>query len=439
MMTNKNKSILKHCIILAFLYCISSCEASQEELEIDEPIIEVKQTKSAKKGVSFKYNTVDDINVLAQGISWSYNWGLTQSDLFMQEMNASGLDYYPMAWNDINEEILRTHVSKNPNCKYLLAYNEPNLIDQANMTPAEAASKWPQLKAVADDLNLKIVSPAMNYGTLPNYSDPIVWLDEFFTLVPLSDIDAIAVHSYMANIGALKSYIHSYKKYGKPIWLTEFCAWDGLNENNFTAEKQAQYMCDAINYLELDADVEKYAWFIPRGDGPEDRFPYMFLLKSSPPSQLTSLGAIFTQISTQDKDTYYPLNQQIEAEHYSAIAVAGVNNKINGPRVRLCSDAPNESLELYSFLPDQWIEYQIDIQGGGDYVLEFRYASIADPTIEINIDGLDPILIELTKTGAEYIWNTSQSPIHLHPGKHTLYFSVKKGILSLNWFKVRSV
>ena len=36
------------------------------------------------------------------------------------------------------------------------------------MTPQAAAAKWPELKAMADELGMKLVAPAMN--TSPNHS-----------------------------------------------------------------------------------------------------------------------------------------------------------------------------------------------------------------------------------------------------------------------------
>lgn len=73
----------------------------------------------------------------------------------------------------------------------ILAYNEPNLTDQANMTPTRASELWPNLVAVAEKLGMRLTSPAMNYGTLAGYSDPEVWLDEFYSKpgVSLDDVE----------------------------------------------------------------------------------------------------------------------------------------------------------------------------------------------------------------------------------------------------------
>lgn len=422
--------------VLVLVVLSSSCDKQEEDSYI--PREALSQERSNKRGVAFSFQFIEDVTVLSPGTSWSYNWSPTQGSIFDPVVSENQLDFCPMAWNGINEDLLREYVARNPSCKYLLGFNEPNLTDQANMTPAEAAEKWPAVKGIADELNLKLISPAMNYGTLEGYSDPITWLDEFFTLVPLSDVDGIAVHCYMASPYAVKSYIGRFKKYNKPIWFTEFCAWDGLNENIFTPEAQQQYLSDVINYLESDPDIFRYAWFIPRAGGSEDNFPYMFLLKNSASVELTELGNIFVQMSSHDKETYYVEQQQIEAEHYSSTSISeGVGQEIwvTGPQLRITSDAPNESLELYKFLPGQWIEYRIEADRTKDFKLDLRYASLIDADLTISIDGKIVTTHLLQNTGENFIWNISTIPFDLEKGRHVLRISVDKGMSCLNWLK----
>jgi len=418
-------------IILILVIGFISC-SKEDTYVIKEPI---NQSKSLKRGVSFSYNLIDDVSVLGKGISWSYNWAPSQGAEFDEAMEQNQIDFCPMAWNGINNDLLREYVSRNPDCEYLLAFNEPNLTNQANMTPQAAAQKWGDIKSIADELGLKIISPAMNYGTLEGYHDPIVWLDEFFSLIPESDVDGIAVHCYMPNAGALKSYIQRFKKYNKPIWLTEFCAWEG----NVTPESQQKFMADAINYLEADPDIFRYAWFIPRWSGGENEFPYMPLLKNSTTSQLTELGKIFTQMSTQDNSIYYVEQQIIEAEHYSSISITesiGTDNWVNGPRVRLTTESPNKSLELYNFLPGQWVEYQVEIDRNKEFDLEIRYASFMDSDISIEIDGIPETAFLLQSTVEEFIWNSAIIPVNLKKGKQTIRIKLDAGTFCMNWLRL---
>ena len=212
------------------------------------------QAKSLKRGVSFSFSQLpeNDITLLAPGISWSYNWAVNTSNEAFSYFEHFGLDYCPMIWNaNWQESSLRAFKQAHPECEYLLAYNEPNLTDQANMVPSKAAEDWPRLVAIAKELNMKIIAPAMNYGTLADYNDPWKWLDEFFAQpgVSLEDVSGIAIHCYMGSAASMKNYLDKFKKYGKPIWLTEFCNWAN---NNISLEAQMEYMVQAMNLLEAD-------------------------------------------------------------------------------------------------------------------------------------------------------------------------------------------
>ena len=104
---------------------------------------------------------------------------------------------------------LVTFLSNHPETKYLLAFNEPNFLEQANMTPVEVAALWPKLESIADAYNLEIVGPAVNFcgncvqanGT--TYNSPFDYLDNFFQACQACRVDHIAIHSYMNNVGAL--------------------------------------------------------------------------------------------------------------------------------------------------------------------------------------------------------------------------------------------
>ncbi|WP_194766332.1 glycosyl hydrolase [Tamlana sp. I1] len=423
--------------VTSFFFGCTSDDSNDNDTDNYTPKAPVVQKRSIKRGASFDYQYVDDINALGKGMSWSYNWGISQSASFDGAMKENNMEYFPMAWNGVNKDALREYVKNHPETEYLLAFNEPNLTDQANMTPQEAAAKWGDVKSIADELGLKIISPAMNYGTLPNYSNPIKWLDEFFALVPIDDIDGISIHCYMPNASALKSYVELFKKYKKPIWLTEFCAWDGLNQDSFTPEGQQKHLSDVFNYLESDPDIERYAWFIPRA-GNVDGFPYMSLLTRSANVELTELGKIFTQMSSQDKSTFYVEQQTVEAEHYSSISIAdGLEGGwAKGPRVKTTTDAPNESLELYDFLPKQWVEYQFEVDRTKDFILELRYACFVDSEIRIEVDGKPETTFLLNNTDREFIWNNAEVPVKLSSGKHTIRIFLNSGKFHLNWLKL---
>jgi len=396
--------------------------------------------RSLKRGVSYSFALPDiDMPLLGNHISWFYNWGPTIGNDLNEIANQYKVDYFPMAWNGAFDATkIQAYKIANPDCQYILAFNEPNITDQANMTPTQAATEWPKIKALATELNLKIVSPAMNYGTMKNYSDPIVWLDEFFSLIPLDDIDAIAIHCYMGNTSSLKAYVERFKKYGKPIWMTEFCAWESFIVN---ATAQMNFMSEAIQYMEQEPMITRYAWFIPRTSSAIDSYPYMQLLNKSQPYDLTSLGKVFAEISSCDHTVYALADQIIEAEHFTqsniadAIGQAGFSALVH---LRPTSDTHGGNLEICDFYTNKWLSYQIELIKNTKYTFTIRYAADNDATIQVSLDGKDAFLLTLPSTNGNTQWITQTHEINATEGKHTLRLTAQDGNISINWLKIKS-
>ncbi len=275
--------------------------------------------QSQKRGMAYGHHSPEDLQVLSPEISWWYNWVETPENSVVNVFGNYGFEFVPMTWNgNLNETKLRNFLK----AKYLLAFNEPNFLEQANMKPSEVAAQWPRLEAIADEFNLKIVAPAVNYcgecvtenGT--TYTDPFQYLDDFFEVCPDCRVDHIAVHSYMNTVSALQWYIGKFKKYEKPIWLTEFAGWE-YNDNINDVNDQISFMIGAVDFLEADPDVFRYAWFIGRRDG-INSFPYIDLLGAN--GVLTQLGEVYKQMPTHDADQVVEIPATIEAEAYNKMA-----------------------------------------------------------------------------------------------------------------------
>lgn len=397
------------------------------------------QDKSYKRGVSYEIPYEEDFTSLSKGVSWFYNWGGQPKDHINTCLLEAGVDFVPMAWNGgYNENALRSYLQTHPNVKYILGFNEPNFKSQANMTPAEAVAAWPRLQKIADDFDLKIVSPAVNFSADAPYQDPNTWLDEFFRLLP-SDarVDYVAVHCYMPYPSALMWYIGKFKKYGRPIWLTEFCAWDNFWEiPGDQPSNQMRYMVDAINYLESDPDVYRYAWFIPR-TAESNKYPYMQLLEDNAPGVLTALGKVFVSMSSQDKFHYFQIDEKIPAEHYTSMNIVDVKNSDDWKgsiMLRPTTDMDGE-LEIYDFNDNKWVEYNIDVSQTANYSFCFRYATSVGAECKFFLDGVEKKVLSFASTLADENWTESVfSGVELEAGKHTVRLQVVNGNLCLNWW-----
>ncbi len=398
---------------------------------------ELTQRRSPKRGVSYNFRLEEDVQLLAPGITWSYNWGPDiAAPQIVSALDNADIAFYPMAWNgSFDSARIRAWRNAHPESEYLLAFNEPNLNDQARMTPQEAAKEWPRLKALAEETGMKLIAPAMNYGTLENYGDPIVWLDEFFSLVPIDGVDGIAIHCYMGTPAAVKSYVQRFYKYGKPIWLTEFCGWEESCIGS--SEAQRRYMAQVLGYLEADDRVAAYAWFIPRGSGTETDFPYNSLLSASRPYSLTAAGKLYCLYTSLDREARFAPPEVIPAEQFIACnagETAGEPGWTAFPDVRPATDATG-LLEICDLFAGQWVEYALHIPEGGKRPLYIRYSAPQDTELEI-VCGECSERIILPRTG-DGNWTTAAPAITLGAGDHPLRLKVVSGRTSLNWLSLR--
>ncbi|MBR4562999.1 MAG: hypothetical protein IKO26_00915 [Paludibacteraceae bacterium] len=391
-------------------------------------------SKSAKRGVGYNFAQfpTEDVSALAPYISWCYNWGLQpSSEEISHLLGNAGIEYIPMAWNGANEAQIRTYKQSHPQCEYILAFNEPNLTDQANMTPQQAAEKWPALKTLAGELNLKIVSPAMNYGTLAGYSDPEKWLDEFFALVPKTDMCAIALHCYMGSAGAMYNYIHKFDKYDMPIWMTEFCSWDRPAPSSVDA--QIDYMNEAVVMLEADSNVERYAWFIPRANGAVNSYPYMQLLSKTDIGALSQQGEVYAGISSFDKNVWLPTDAPILPNTYSNCS-AKERIESGGfeaaPHLRPTTDNAG-TLMMTGLTNGKWVEYQIEATHAIEKCL-IRFQGVVGSTITILVDGQEILQADIPWNDMQ--WSTLEIPLTLEQGRHTIRL-VSGGNITFNWLK----
>ena len=397
----------------------------------------VAMPKSAKRGVAFSFTNLLDLPLLSPYVSWDYNWGNTPIDDAALWFDTNEMDYCPMCWSgNYNADKIRAFVAAHPNTKYLLAFNEPNLKDQANMTPAQAAQLWPPVVALAKELNLKLVSPAMNYGTLAGYNDPIKWLDEFFAQpgVSLDDIYAISIHCYMSSPSAVYAYIELFEKYNKPIWLTEFCAWDPVPGSVNT---QMDYLCAVLNYLETCSSIERYAWFIPRTSGKVDSAPYMQLLTHDNPPELTDLGKMYCWFSPMDKKVWLKTDRWIHAGEYMAVSHNTMTLRPNTDATVVALSG-RDGLMVNNFHEGQALSYQVYVTTPGKgKAVTVRYSGYSNCTCEVEIDGSIMARIDMPRTGGADIWVEAFSYINgLKSGAHTVTLRLLSGSCYLSGWQI---
>lgn len=382
-------------------------------------VLQAVAERSYKRGISQNSFTYpEEIVALTPGVCWHYNWGIVpNSTVADAEGPGTDMEFVPMAWNgNFNEANLRTYLTENPGVKYLLGFNEPNFKAQANMTPQEAADVWPRLEVIAEEFDLKLVGPALNYSPDAPYQNPITWYDEFFEIYPEARVDFLALHCYMIAADGMMNFINEIaERYDKQIWLTEFCAWDGLTREEADARKiQRDEMVRKVEALELSPNVYRYSWFMAKG---ADNYPYYSLLKYKNLNQgieagtLTDLGRIYVHMSVFDTTSFHAPEVTFPASDYVKSSLISLN--VN-------TDATSAfPLQVEGFSNMRTLEYLIDVPVAGEYRLEARVSTAGIP-LTAYIDGEAVGSATWETTGDQGVWDTRYLTMNLPQGQHRL-------------------
>ena len=420
------------------------------------------QTRSAKRGMSWDEKTQAltnaPINKMAPGVSWIYNWAVAPSGSATNIGQGDGkMAFLPMCWNaSFDETALRNYLTQHQGeVQYLLAFNEPNLawnVGGAQMTPEQAANAWPKVKQIAQDFGLKIVAPALNF-TGDKVGDriwePFAWYDEFFRLVPESNIDYLAFHSYMnwysavnwvateyfytdkesndlfstTNKGKypnLVKFMEDYKTangHFPRMFLTEFCSWEGDKDGYISSvNSQIDQMTQKIQKLEQSDLVAGYAWFIGNTSQAPTAYPYNSVFKSNnASSQLSDLGQVYVYMSSFDTEKWYDAGETILAKDYIDATFDEYQIKVR-PNSETGSDIPLQVEIPFAGFPT----YQFSAPVAGEYQLTLHVKCAKNFEVWVQIDEDDWQTFPLN---AATNWADRTFTLSLTAGQHQLKLS----------------
>ena len=214
---------------------------------------------NAKKGVAAWAFTGAGQALVQSGASWYYTWSASSA---VGVSSAGGPRFVPLIWGaaNVNAGTLKQVRGEGPD---LLSFNEPDMSGQANMSPAQALSLWPQLMATG----LRLGSPAVATGG----ATPGGWLDQFMSGASARGyrVNFITLHWYGSDfatgpaVSQLESYLQAvHARYHKPIWLTEFALANfGGSPQTPSRPQQAAFLTAATAMLQRLSYVQRYAWF----------------------------------------------------------------------------------------------------------------------------------------------------------------------------------
>jgi hypothetical protein len=211
----------------------------------------------------------------ALGATWCYNWGTSP-----KATECNDPLFVPMVWGGGNVAGAIKAIG-DAGYKTVLGFNEPNKIDQSNMTVDAAIALWPTLTS---NPNIRVSSPAVS-------DDGRAWLESFMTQVKAKGlrVDFIAMHWYGWNAGSctsgqLEGAINWASKWSLPVWITEFGCMGSSNPNEQTL---LTFFNTSIAMLKNHPLVERYAWY------PWNTYNDLYRANASGVSAITSLGSAF--------------------------------------------------------------------------------------------------------------------------------------------------
>lgn len=380
----------------------------------------IADAKSEKRGVSEnQFSMGSMLEALEPGVTWYYNWGNTPGAGYENQVkDFEGIEFVPMCWNaNYNADAIREYCKSHPQTKYLLGFNEPNFTAQANMTPQQAAEAWPAVKALADELGLKLVAPALNYSPNPPYTDPLKWMDEFVALVGPDAFDYTAVHNY-GGLGVMQTIAGNFhNRYGKPVWVTEFCYWPNEGDQNsyVSPETQINSMAETLQWLETTPWIFRYAWFKALGNTDSNRGPNYGLLvhegTGTAPWTLSEQGKVYVGLSEFDADVWHPAGHTVAATEFISSSSVGVGST---------NDASNPSIiEINRFNAGGEATWQFRVDEAGAHYLTLKVSGFGEPSRfnptlkwvrvegDNEIDLTDNFTVSLPNSDSEYVKNTT--------------------------------
>lgn len=267
------------------------------------------------------------VDPASMNIGWYYNWGYKSFKDIMEDPESSikfnnhkfdNVEFVPMVWGEPSVEFSNIFAhTKSKGYKYMLAYNEPDLKWESNVSPSTMLLRW-NYEFISNKGNMRLGSPATS--VFQTWSDwwPTYW--NGLSAASKNNMSFIAVHSYQKSYSGAKSaleYLQGideiYETYHKPIWLTEFAFWKFDKNDKAGCAKVQEFMKIVCKGLNERKYVERYSWFCPDINSTDASSSSIFDYKTG---ALTPIGKIYAQIGN-------PAGYR--ARTYGAPSYCGVN------------------------------------------------------------------------------------------------------------------
>lgn len=173
---------------------------------------------------------------IAKGnIEWYWHWQEGPVDQMPDNVQFVPNFWGTSKWDDWSKR--KAEMKKNPATR-ILAFNEPDVDGQANMSPAEAAKVYMEELHPYQQKGVKVSTPQIVWD--------VDWMDKFLKDVRKrgGEPDFVAVHWYGSyeDLDGLKKWVKKvHKRYNKSVWLTEY----GVTAKCNPTQKDIKVSCRA--------------------------------------------------------------------------------------------------------------------------------------------------------------------------------------------------
>ena len=286
-------------------------------LATDKPKFTMDQLKlPGKKGICFTLRepglqgSWEENIPKVKGVDayWNYSWGLQ-----LVEQQPNNVEFIPMTWGAYGKERMKKELAKyvvpkikSGEVKRLLAFNEPDKKNQANMPYQKAIDYWP----ILESLNIPLCSPAC--ANTEGIDDPSTqgvkgtWMRDFMQEADKRNfrVDYIGVHWYGGTDAHYfkEKLKRIYKKYGeRPLLITEFAPADWHTKGNPNKNKRAEedvlaFMKEILPWLEEQDWILGYAWFSFRQTNPAGHTSSLY----DKAGNLTACGRFYKSVTNEN-------------------------------------------------------------------------------------------------------------------------------------------
>jgi hypothetical protein len=381
------------------------------------------QVQSRKRGLCANDMSAEDFKAIAPGVSWFYTWNF-EPTANAKVPDGCNIEFIPMVWGKAPEQLegLKKYLKTGAKPRAIMAINEPNLKDQAFISPLETATLYKNIKAVADEYKIPVIGPNMSLGSPAEGSitadDPIDGKKTTYTfMVPFLkatlfyldkdkvSCDTLAWHGYgqMGEFGwAVKQLPEAF---GKKQWVTEYAFWKADND-----ESEIRFMIESTDLMERSDNVTGYAWFKERVT---ENKKLSILAKDS--GKLTKLGEIYVKMPVHESDLYYQIPGKLEASRY--VKAEDIN----------CIPAREK---------DAFLEVQTT-SGAADLSFNLNTAEAGDYTLDMHVNKAGEILIldsakkEMATVETKNNWQDASTTLKLAAGPQTIRLHFDTGGMAI--------